>query len=382
MRTLSKAMLLAGGFILMFSLAPATAEENNTWQVRKSSGEVWVATSGVQSVSLTQDAVLKPGDNIRTGRNGRVLLVRGEESILVAPNSVVGVPLEKKNGLPTTITQQAGSILLEVEKRNVQHFEVETPYLAAVVKGTQFRVTVGPSGSRVEVLRGQVQVSDFKSGQFALVNPGQAARVSSQGVGGLSLSGVGTLSPIQQGAPRASSVPRVPVPRNGLSAPGKPSEGVRALKVEGASRSALASQGGERKMAREIRAGGSQDLRITSTIGAVTLDVQKATNGLARATTVSNAASSRASGAPRSEKTVWNTDSLTPGNGVGKTYNQGNGSGNGAASINASGKAANGNGNGNGAGAGQGNGNAFGQANAAAATAAGNNGKGKGKGRN
>ena len=45
---------------------------------------------------------------------------------------------------------EAGSILLDVEKRNVQHFEVETPYLAAVVKGTQFRVTVGPTGSRVE----------------------------------------------------------------------------------------------------------------------------------------------------------------------------------------------------------------------------------------
>lgn len=382
MRILPKAMLLATGLVLMSSLAPATADERNTWQVRKSSGDVWVATSGVQPVSLAQDAVLKPGDNIRTGRNGRVLLVRGEESILIAPNSVVGVPLEKKDGLPTTITQQAGSILLDVEKRNVQHFEVETPYLAAVVKGTQFRVTVGPSGSRVEVLRGQVQVSDFKSGKFALVNPGQAARVSPHGNGGLSLSGTGTFSPIQQGAPRASSVPRVPVPRNGLTAPGKPADGVRALKADGASRAALASQSGERRTPREIRAG-NQGLRITSTIGAVNLDVRKATNGLARAASVANAASSRASGAARPEKTVWNTDSLTPGNGVGKAYNQGNGSGNGAASINASGNgnAASGNGNGAGAGAGQGNANAFGQATVAAA-AAGNNGKGKGRGRN
>ena len=47
--------------------------------------------------------------------------------ILVSPNSVVGVPAEKKEGLSTTIMQQAGSILLDVEKRNVKHFEVETP---------------------------------------------------------------------------------------------------------------------------------------------------------------------------------------------------------------------------------------------------------------
>ena len=96
----------------------------------------------VQQASLKSDDVLKPGDTIRTGRNGRVLLMRGEETILIAPNSVVGLPAEKKEGLSTTIMQKAGSILLEVEKKNVKHFEVETPYLAAVVKGTQFRVTV------------------------------------------------------------------------------------------------------------------------------------------------------------------------------------------------------------------------------------------------
>ncbi|MGZ3292816.1 MAG: FecR domain-containing protein, partial [Xanthobacteraceae bacterium] len=120
----------------------ALAAEDGVWRVSKSSGEVWTTTSGAQQASLTQEDVLKPGDTIRTGRNGRVLLVRGEETILVSPNSVIGLPTEKKDGLSTTILQQAGSVLLEVEKRNVKHFEVETPYLAAVVKGTQFRVTV------------------------------------------------------------------------------------------------------------------------------------------------------------------------------------------------------------------------------------------------
>ena len=121
------------------------------WTVRKASGEVWTGARGVQPVSLGQESVLKPGDTVTTGRNGRVLLVRGQETILIAPNSIVGVPAEKKDGLATTITQQAGSILLEVEKRNVPHFEVETPYLAAVVKGTQFRVSVTATGTRVEV---------------------------------------------------------------------------------------------------------------------------------------------------------------------------------------------------------------------------------------
>ena len=136
-------MVLAVG-----AMSSALAAEDGVWRVSKSSGDVWMTTSGAQPASLRQEEILKPGDTIRTGRNGRVLLVRGEETILVSPNSVIGLPAEKKEGLSTTIMQQAGSILLEVERRNVKHFEVETPYLAAVVKGTQFRVSVNAAGTR------------------------------------------------------------------------------------------------------------------------------------------------------------------------------------------------------------------------------------------
>ena len=42
--------------------------------VSRSSGEVWMTATGTQQASLTQEEILKPGDTIRTGRNGRVLL--------------------------------------------------------------------------------------------------------------------------------------------------------------------------------------------------------------------------------------------------------------------------------------------------------------------
>ena len=210
-------MIGASGYarILTMALAFAAfsnahAAEDGTWSVSKSSGEVWMTTTGAQPVSLGQEDVLKPGDSIRTGRNGRVLLVRREETILVAPNSVIGLPVEKKDGLSTTIVQQAGSILLEVEKRNVKHFEVETPYLAAVVKGTQFRVSVNAASTSVDVIRGQVEVADFRSGQIAQVMPGQAATAFAHGKPGLSLSGSGAFSPIEQGKPRASSIDQRP----------------------------------------------------------------------------------------------------------------------------------------------------------------------------
>ena len=211
--------LLGLGMSVVLCGGSAALAQDAAWHVGKSSGEVWLTGAGVQQASLGGDTVLKPGDTIRTGRNGRVLLVRGEETILISPNSVIGIPAAPKDGLSTTIVQQAGEILLEVEKRNVKHFEVETPFFAAVVKGTQFRVSVDKSDSHVDVLRGQVEVADFKSGQYAMVLPGQVAKVLSRSVGGLLLSGAGALSPILKGTPRTPAVKLVPVPRDGLTAP-------------------------------------------------------------------------------------------------------------------------------------------------------------------
>jgi hypothetical protein len=265
-------MIRAGRFgrILAMALAlgaasHARAGEREPWSVSKSSGEVWMTTTGAQQVSLGQQDVLKPGDTIRTGRNGRVMLVRGEETILVSPNSVVGLPAENREGLSTTIVQQAGSILLEVEKRNVKHFEVETPYLAAVVKGTQFRVSVDAASTRIDVIRGQVEVADFRSGQIAQVMPGQGATAFAQGKPGLSLSGTGTFSPIEQGRPRASTIQQIMVPKSGLSAPRHAANGQfnRAL--------GHGDAGGARHGV----------TRISASLGEVRLNFHKVTHGLA-----------------------------------------------------------------------------------------------------
>ena len=207
-RTIGAPLLLV---MLAVLYAGSGEAAENIWRVSKSSGDVLVTTSAGEQATLKDGATVKPGDSVRTGQTGRVLLTRGEETILISPNSAIGIPAEKKSDLSTTIIQQAGSILLEVEKRNVQHFSVETPYLAAVVKGTQFRVTVNKDDSRVDVVRGQVEVSDFKSGKYALVQPGQTAQVSALGSAGLSLSGVGSLSPIQQGTPRVAMM-NIPAP--------------------------------------------------------------------------------------------------------------------------------------------------------------------------
>lgn len=288
--------------LVLGTTSGASAADDGIWSVRKSSGEVWLATSGAQQVSLNQEETLKPGDTIRTGRNGRVLLVRGEETILISPNSVVGVPVEKKEGLSTTIIQQAGSILLEVEKRNVKHFEVETPYLAAVVKGTHFSVTVGAGSTKVGVLRGQVEVSDFKTGQIAQVMPGQVATAFEHGKPGLSLSGSGTLNPIEQGKPRASTIERVPVPKSGLSVPRNAAHGpaIHALgTIDKSTKTAGApTQSRQASGAHAPKAG---MMRISTSLGEVKLNFHKVTHGLAH----SAVAPGQVRNANASTDTVW-----------------------------------------------------------------------------
>ena len=267
--------------LILGTASGASAADDGVWSVSKASGEVWVATDGAQPASLSQDETLKPGDTIRTGRNGRVLLVRGEETILISPNSVVGLPAEKKEGLSTTIIQQAGSILLEVEKRNVKHFEVETPYLAAVVKGTHFSVTVGAGSTKVGVLRGQVEVSDFKTGQIAQVMPGQVATAFEYGKPGLSLSGAGTFNPIEQGKPRASTIERVPVPKSGLSLPRNAVNG-HAIHALGTIDKGIKTAGAPTQSHQaETHAPKVGVVRISSSLGEVKLNFHKVTNGLA-----------------------------------------------------------------------------------------------------
>jgi hypothetical protein len=367
------------------------------WTVRKSSGEVWTGAQGVHPVSLGQESVLKPGDTVTTGRNGRVLLVRGQETILIAPNSVVGVPVEKKDGLATTITQQAGSILLEVEKKNVPHFEVETPYLAAVVKGTQFRVSVTATGTRVDVQRGQVEVVDFKTGQIAQVLPGQAAQSFAQGAPGLSLTGSGAFRPIEHGAPRVPTLELIKVPKSGITAPaierGRPGQAATLRGASHASTSGNTAHGAQRHGA----------VRISAPLGEVRLNVQKATHGLARSASATHNSGKRAA----KETTIWNAQdgkSATGPSAIATGDSNGNaagasgagasvaGSASGAASVSgvsaataavAAGSSGNGNSTGNGGGNsggnGKGNGNGNGNGNGGG-NGNGNNGNGNGNG--
>lgn len=187
------------------TLSQAFAVAEN-WQVGKVSGTAWVDVGPGSHTDLTLGMDVPPGVTIFTGDRSRLLLVRGTESMVLGPKSIIAVSEHPTEGLSTTILEKAGSVAFDVERENVKHFSVETPMLAAVVKGTHFTVNVARADGRVSVGRGTVEVTALATGQTADVTIGQRASV---GRNGLSISGAGARSGITVGAPRPAMVSAV-----------------------------------------------------------------------------------------------------------------------------------------------------------------------------
>jgi hypothetical protein len=93
------------------------------------------------------------------------------------------------------VTEWLGKVTVSDNEQATPHFEVDTPYMAAVVKGTVFTAWTKPGvSSGVSVTRGRVEVHDPNAGLHVNVLPGQQASVGSQQP--LTLAGSGTLQPI------------------------------------------------------------------------------------------------------------------------------------------------------------------------------------------
>jgi hypothetical protein len=164
--------LLALGLFL-FPAVHAIADE---WQLAKVTGQVWVSSAGIQPASVKTGMILKSGQMLQTDKNARALLVHDNDRVLVGPSSIVSVPASTTLGM-TKLQQQSGQIEFDVEKLGQPHLTVETPYLAAVVKGTHFSVTVNSRGATVAVTEGLVQVTDFGTRETSAVGAGQTAQV-------------------------------------------------------------------------------------------------------------------------------------------------------------------------------------------------------------
>jgi hypothetical protein len=164
--------IIIGSAILLVA-SPAVAKDSGQarWTVTQTSGDVRVVRNGLQPASLQVRASLAPGDVVATGATGRVVLVRGGDYVVVAPGSRLLLPKQETSGF-TRLLQQVGTMLYKVQHTGVPHFEVKTPLLAAVVKGTSFTVVVDDKRAAVQVTDGLVEVSSADGAARQLVEKG------------------------------------------------------------------------------------------------------------------------------------------------------------------------------------------------------------------
>jgi hypothetical protein len=148
------------------------------WSVSESSGSVTVLKSGMSQAAMRGGKLIM-GDVVSTGANGRAVLVRGEEYLVVSPNSRIRIADPAASGGMTQIIQNFGNTIFKIQKKTTPHFGVQTPYLAAVVKGTTFSVTVTETGASVQVTEGRVEVATLDGAASYMVLPGDIGSVAS-----------------------------------------------------------------------------------------------------------------------------------------------------------------------------------------------------------
>ncbi len=344
--------LLAVFLMLGAGTDPVVAQERIGWRIVEVSGAVSVTRPGLSPVVLTDSADLQGGELIQTEASGRAILRRGNDTIIVAPGSAIAIPA-RTDDLVQRILQTFGAILINVEKRPNPNFEVRTPFLAAIVKGTTFTVSADAVSSAVHVVEGTVRVVDSGNSTSAVsVTAGQTARINARSGDGLRVQG-GRAAATGQGGDTASL--RTDRTGHGGLATEQRGPGLRlavgvgvgsvdAVKASGGLvRNDSAAQKGADGSPRSERGGGSRASAAAST-------GQSSAGPPANLIRGGNGASSARAAGPfgGSNGNSGGNNNNNSNNGGGNNANNGNNGNNGGG---------NGNGNGNGNGSGNGNGN-------------------------
>jgi hypothetical protein len=176
---------------LCFSKSAVAADN---WTVVQAVGDVTVISApGVTPIAVKPSAPLPDGATITTGPSGRAVLLRGRETIVMSPSSQVTLPNGPNKSI-SQVKQTGGTLLFKVGKKPEAHFEVNTPYLAAVVKGTTFTVKVTSQGASVHVLEGAVEVSTLDQAQSFLTRAGQISSVFAKSASNIFTTGASLLN--------------------------------------------------------------------------------------------------------------------------------------------------------------------------------------------
>jgi hypothetical protein len=176
--------VLAALLLLAF---PAAAQEVGT--VAELDGTVDIGRYG-QWTSATIGAPIEQGDQLRTGKHGRLKVVFQDDSVLsVSEQSLVIVneqvfdpATSKTRSYFDLVRGKLNSIVSDYYARPGASYEVKTATAVAGVRGTEFSVSYDPDDAVTEVLgfNGQVQVHSLldPSGPGVIITANESTTVA------------------------------------------------------------------------------------------------------------------------------------------------------------------------------------------------------------
>jgi hypothetical protein len=138
-------------------------------------GDVRVTMDG-RAREVKPGSVIKPPATIRTGRDGAVELRQGGTRASVASDTQVEIPaLPLRGKFVEHIVQPRGNVFYDVAPRERNKLRVETPYLVAVIKGTQFNVASHPDSATVSLFEGRLEIWTPDGSDVVQLNAGEIA---------------------------------------------------------------------------------------------------------------------------------------------------------------------------------------------------------------
>jgi hypothetical protein len=144
------------------------------WLVARLSGDAVATAPGQPATVLSASLQVPDTVTIETGVAGHVMLRRGASLLVIGPQTSLTVEVRPFAGT-VTVLQRVGRVGYQVEKRKLRYFSVETPFMVATVKGTEFVVRVSNERATVAVEEGLVGVMALPAGASADLRAGQKA---------------------------------------------------------------------------------------------------------------------------------------------------------------------------------------------------------------
>lgn len=178
--TLRQRALIALASLALFSQLFVTADaadvqSNGDIVVVAVHGDVQATMVGITS-PLYAGAILQLPATIRSGSDGAVELRQGPTTIAAAANTELEIPQSAEaQGLLERVVQIRGNAFYSVGKRERTRLRVETPYLVAVIKGTQFNVATQDDATTIALFEGRLEIRAADESDVVDLHAGEIA---------------------------------------------------------------------------------------------------------------------------------------------------------------------------------------------------------------